>query len=214
MEFFSVYGESLLKAIYTHLYYVIVAVSGGFVIALILGITLALVPRLKFIILPIISIFQTIPGIVFVGIMFIYLGMRPRTVLIALTIYAIFPILKNTYTGILNVDASLIEAAKGCGMSRFERLIEIELPLALPSIIGGLRMSTVYTVSWAALAAMIGLGGLGEFIYIGIPSNNNRLVLAGAIPSAIMALVFSQLIDLLKRKLTPRGLRIEAKNER
>ena len=125
---------------------------------------------------------------------------EPATVIIALAIYAMFPILKNTYVGLLEVDDSLIEAARGCGMSRMERLIEVELPLAMPSIIGGLRMSTVYTVSWAVLASMIGLGGLGEFIYIGIATNNNALIVAGAIPAAAMAIVLSLLLDLVKNR--------------
>lgn len=85
-------------------------------------------------------------------------------------------------------------------MSRMERLIEVELPLAMPSIIGGLRMSTVYTVSWAVLASMIGLGGLGEFIYIGISTNNNALIVAGAIPAAAMAIVLSLLLDFVKNR--------------
>ena len=151
-------------------------------------------------VLPLISVFQTIPGVVFVGILFLYTGMKPVTVIIALAIYAMFPILKNTYVGLLEVDPSLIEAARGCGMSRSERLFELELPLAAPSIIAGLRMSTVYTVSWAVLASMIGLGGLGEFIYIGIATNNNPLIVAGAIPAALMAISLSLLIDGLQKR--------------
>ncbi|NLC25576.1 MAG: ABC transporter permease [Fastidiosipila sp.] len=200
MSFFDMYGEKILQAIGVHFLYVLVSVSIGFVVALVLGILLSRVPRIAKIALPVISVFQTIPGIVFVGILFLYVGMEPATVIIALAIYAMFPILKNTYVGLLEVDDSLIEAARGCGMSRMERLIEVELPLAMPSIIGGLRMSTVYTVSWAVLASMIGLGGLGEFIYIGIATNNNALIVAGAIPAAAMAIVLSLLLDLVKNR--------------
>ncbi len=200
MSFFEMYGEKILKAIGVHFLYVLVSVSIGFVIALVLGILLSRVPRIARFVLPLISVFQTIPGIVFVGILFLYIGMKPATVIIALAIYAMFPILKNTYVGLLEVDDSLIEAARGCGMSRMERLFEVELPLATPSIIGGLRMSTVYTVSWAVLASMIGLGGLGEFIYIGIATNNNALIIAGAIPAAVMAIVLSLLIDVVKKR--------------
>ncbi len=200
MSFFDMYGEKILQAIGVHFLYVLVSVSIGFVVALVLGILLSRVPRIAKIALPVISVFQTIPGIVFVGILFLYVGMEPATVIIALAIYAMFPILKNTYVGLLEVDDSLIEAARGCGMSRMERLIEVELPLAMPSIIGGLRMSTVYTVSWAVLASMIGLGGLGEFIYIGIATNNNALIVAGAIPAAAMAIVLSLLLDFVKNR--------------
>ncbi|HZK29465.1 MAG TPA: ABC transporter permease [Clostridia bacterium] len=200
MSFFDMYGEKIVTAIGVHLMYVLVSVSIGFVVAFVLGILLSRVPKIARFALPLISVLQTIPGIVFIGILFLYVGMKPATVIIALAIYAMFPILKNTYVGLLEVDKSLIEAARGCGMSRLERLIEVELPLALPSIIGGLRMSTVYTVSWAVLASMIGLGGLGEFIYIGIATDNNALIVAGAIPAAVMAIVLSLLIDLAKKR--------------
>jgi osmoprotectant transport system permease protein len=207
MSFFELYGEKLLTAIGVHFLYVLVSVLIGFVVALLLGVLLSRAPKLAKVVLPLISVFQTVPGVVFIGILFLYLGMIPATVITALAIYAIFPILKNTYVGLLEVDASLTEAARGCGMSKIQRLLEVELPLAMPSIIGGLRMSTVYTVSWAVLASMIGLGGLGEFIYIGIATNNNALIIAGAIPSAIMAVLLSMLIDMIKKRITPGGLR-------
>ena len=200
MTFFDLYGQKIITAFGVHFLYVLISVSIGFVVALVLGILLSRVPRMARFVLPLISIFQTIPGVVFIGVLFLYLGMKPVTVITALAIYAMFPILKNTYVGLMEVDASLVEAARGCGMSRLERLFEVELPLAVPSIIGGLRMSTVYTVSWAVLASMIGLGGLGEFIYIGIATNNNALIVAGAVPAAVMAVVLSLLIDLFKRR--------------
>src|SRR5690554_6140168 len=157
-DFFERYGEKLIEAIFVHLQYVFVSVGIGFVVALVLGILLSRIPRLSKIIIPVVSIFQTIPGLVFIGVLFIYIGIKPATVIIALSIYALFPILKNTYTGILNVDEGLKEAARGCGMSNWQILYKLELPLAMSSIFSGLRMSTIYTVSWAVLAAMIGLG--------------------------------------------------------
>jgi osmoprotectant transport system permease protein len=137
--------------------------------------------------------------------------MRPITVITALSIYAIFPILKNTYVGLVEIPAQYIEAAKGCGMSSVQILARVEIALALPSIISGLRMSAIYTVSWAVLTAMIGLGGLGELIFAGINSNNNTLILAGAIPAALMALMFSQAIDSIKKFLIPKQIRREIK---
>lgn len=207
MSFFETYGDRLITAFQVHLFYVLASVAIGFVVALTLGILLSRIPQYAKIIMPLLSVFQTIPGIVFIGMLFLYLGMIPATVISALAVYAIFPILKNTYTGLLDVKQEYIEAAKGCGMSPLQTLIEVELPLASPSIIAGLRMSTIYTVSWAVLAAMIGLGGLGEFIYIGIASNNDQLILAGAIPSAIMAIILSLLIDVLRRVVVPKGIR-------
>ena len=118
-----------------------------------------------------------------------------------------FPVLKNTFTGLLGVDAQYKEAAQGCGMSPAQQLLRVELPLAMPTIIGGLRLSTVYTVSWAVLAAMIGQGGLGDFIYKGVSSNNHVLILQGAIPAALLAFLLGSLVDALQKRVVPRGMR-------
>ncbi|WZL77822.1 ABC transporter permease [Eubacteriales bacterium mix99] len=208
-DFFRLYGTKLWNAIGIHLVYVLVSVSIGFIIALALGILLSRLPRISRYVLPIISVVQTIPGIVFIGILFLYTGMVPATVFIALTIYAIFPVLKNTYTGLIGVSQEYKEAAKGCGMSSLQSLFWVELPLVLPEIIGGLRMSTVYTVSWVVLASMIGLGGLGDFVYIGVSTNNNTLIIAGAIPAAILAVGLGRIIDWIQKKVIPKGLRRE-----
>lgn len=200
--------QDLPKALLEHLGFTFVSVAVGFVLGVLLGILLSRLPKpLSKLILPILSIFNTIPGVVFVGLLFLVLGMQPVTVLIALSIYATFPVLKNTYAGLSSVESQYIEAAKGCGMSPFQCLTRVELPLALPTIIGGLRMSTVYTVSWAVLAAMIGQGGLGTFIYAGVNSNDSELILLGAVPAALLAFVLGSLVDALQRRAVPRGLR-------
>ena len=171
---------------------------------------LSRLPKWSNFIIPVLSVFQTIPGLVFIGLLFLWLGMTPATVIIALAIYAMFPVLKNTYTGILEVDKKFIDAARGCGMSNIQRLFKVELPLALPTILAGLRMSAIYTVSWTVLAAMIGLGGLGDFVYQGVTSNNNTLILLGAIPSAVLAVLIGFTIDRLQKYIIPRGIRKEA----
>ena len=200
--------RDLPLALLQHLGFTLVSVFVGFVLGVVLGILLSrLLKNLSKLILPILSIFNTIPGVVFVGLLFLALGMQPITVLIALSIYATFPVLKNTYAGLSSVEEQYIEAAKGCGMSRIQSLVRVELPLALPTIIGGLRMSTVYTVSWAVLAAMIGQGGLGTFIYAGVSANDNGLILLGAVPAALLAFVLGSLVDALQRRAVPRGMR-------
>ena len=203
------YGAMLLKAVAVHLGYVLVSVAIGFALGLVLGVLLSRVPRWSGIVLPILSVFQTIPGLVFIGVLFIWWGMVPATVIVALTVYAMFPVLKNTYTGILTVESRYVEAAKGCGMSPLQTLLQVELPLAMPSIVAGLRMAAIYTVSWAVLASMIGLGDLGDFVYQGTNSNNNTLILLGAIPAALLAILLGWLVDLLQKKVTPRGMRKE-----
>ena len=204
---FHDYGGMLLKAIGTHTVYVLIAAAAGFVLGLLFGILLSRIPRWSTVILPILSIFQTIPGLVFIGVLFIWWGDTYATVIAALSVYAMFPVLKNTYTGILEVEGKYVEAARGCGMSPLQTLLKVELPLAMPTIIAGLRMSVIYTVSWAVLAAMIGKGGLGNFVYQGVASNNNTLILLGAIPAALLAIAFGAAIDRLQRKVTPRGMR-------
>lgn len=210
-ELIDMYGEMLAKAILTHIFYVVISVAIGFILGVLFGILLSRIPKFSNFIFPVISIFQTIPGLVFIGLLFFLLGMTPLTIIIALSIYAMFPVLKNTYSGLLDVDKKYIDAAKGCGMSSFQSLWKVELPLAVSSIISGLRMATIYTISWTVLASMIGLGGLGDFIYQGTSSNNNTLILIGAIPAALLAIAFGFLIDFLQKKLTSKGVKKEAK---
>ena len=206
---FETYGSMLAKAIGIHTVYVLVSVACGFCLGLLLGILLSRIPKWSGVILPVLSIFQTIPGLVFIGVLFILWGNTASTVIVALSVYAMFPVLKNTYTGILGVEEKYMEAARGCGMSPLQALLRMELPLAMPTIIAGLRMAAIYTVSWTVLAAMIGRGGLGTFVYQGVASNNNTLILLGAIPAAVLAILFGAVIDRLQRKVTPRGLRKE-----
>ena len=194
-------------AIGQHLLFTLVSVAIGFALGLVLGILLSRRPKLSGVVLPVLSVFNTIPGIVFIGLLVLAWGAGTATVLVALGIYATFPVLKNTFTGLLGVDAQYKEAAQGCGMSPAQQLLRVELPLAMPTIIGGLRMSMVYTVSWAVLAAMIGLGGLGTFIYQGVQSSNNALILLGAVPAALLAFLLGGLIDLLQKHVVPKGLR-------
>ncbi|SHE50374.1 ABC transporter permease [Alkalibacter saccharofermentans] len=209
IAFFDRYSEMLVRAIVVHLQYVFISVIIGFLIAFVLAILLSRVPSISDVVIPVLGILQTIPGLVFIGVLFIYLGIRPITIIVALSVYAVFPILKNTYTGIVNVDSALKEAARGCGMNSLQILYKVEIPMAISAIFAGLRMSTIYTVSWAVLAAMIGLGGLGEFIYRGIDTNNNMLIVGGAIPAAILAVLLGFFIDFIQKILTPRGLKGE-----
>lgn len=197
----------MIRAVFTHLGYVLIAVLLGSIIAITFAIILSRFQKISNVMIPLLGIFQTIPGLVFIGVLFIYLGMEPITVVIALTIYAIFPILKNTYTALIDVDEGIKEAARGCGMTDWQILFKIELPLSMNAIFTGLRMTTIYTVSWAVLASMIGLGGLGEFIYRGIATNNNTLIVGGAIPAAILAILLGYIIDKVQHKITPRGIR-------
>ncbi|MBU9711707.1 ABC transporter permease [Bacillus tamaricis] len=153
------------------------------------------------------AVFQTIPSLALFGFLVPILGIGTATALVALIIYALLPILRNTYTGITEVDESIIEAGRGMGMTSRQILWKIQLPLSLPFLMAGIRTATVLTVGVATLATFVGAGGLGDVIWRGLQSWNNSLVLAGAIPVAGMALFFDYILRLVEKKVTPKGVK-------
>ncbi len=150
-------------------------------------------------VLNIAGVLQTIPSIALLGFMIPLLGIGAKPAIVALMLYAFLPIIRNTYTGIVGVNASVTDAAKGMGMSSRQVLIKIELPLAMPVILAGIRTATVINVGVATLAAYIAAGGLGEFIFGGIALNNTNMILAGAIPAAGLAILLDFLLSLLQK---------------
>lgn len=151
---------------------------------------------------------QTIPTLAFIGIAGAMLGMGYRAAVVALFVYAMLPIIRNTYAGIRSVDPAVIEAARGMGMSRWQITWKVELPLARPVIIAGVRTSTVVNVGTAAVAGMIGAGGLGELIVTGIAVRVMQITLQGAAPTAALAIILDAALGGLEEAVTPRGLKI------
>lgn len=207
LEFFIVNQKDILGCLIRHFQLVGISVIAGMLIAVPLGIFLTRVRRIAPLVLNFAGMIQTIPGLVMLGFALLLFGIGLLPALLVLSIYAILPILHNTYTGITEVEKSYIEAARGIGMTDSQILLKVELPLALSTIVGGIRTSTVFTVSWATLAGLIGAGGLGDLIWTGLSTYNTNFILAGAIPSAIVAVILSGLIHLIQKKLTPRGLK-------
>ena len=148
------------------------------------------------------GIIQTIPSVALLGFLLPLLGIGVVPAIVALFLYALLPIIRNTYTGIEEVDSSVKEAAKGMGMSEVQILAKVELPLAIPVIFAGIRTAAVTTVGVATLCALIASGGLGEFIFRGIALNNIDMILAGAIPAATLALLLDGLLGILQQKIT------------
>ncbi|MEO8412906.1 MAG: ABC transporter permease/substrate-binding protein [Ginsengibacter sp.] len=146
-----------------------------------------------------VGVLQTIPSIALLGFMIPLLGIGPKPAIVALFLYALLPIVRNTYTGIIGVDRSVTDAAKGMGMNGRQVLAKVELPLALPVILAGVRTATVINVGVATLAAYIAAGGLGEFIFGGIALNNTNMILAGAIPAALLAIVLDFILSKVQR---------------
>ena len=154
------------------------------------------------------NILQTIPSLALFGFLLPlpWLGDRAaRIAIVALTAYALLPILRNTYAGIRGIDPAVMDVARALGLTGWQRLIKVELPLAASFILAGLRTATVTCVGIATIAAAVGAGGLGELIFRGVASVDNRLVLAGAIPAALLALAADAALGLLERRLTVRA---------
>src|SRR6201996_8670426 len=163
-----------------------------------LGILIARKRKLSGGVLGVAGVLQTIPSIALLGFMIPLLGIGPKPAIVALLLYALLPIIRNTYTGITGVDPSVKEAATAMGMSQRQVLFKVELPLAMPVILAGIRTATVINVGVATLASYIAAGGLGEFIFGGISLNNTNMILAGAIPAALLAILFDFMLSRLQ----------------
>lgn len=189
-----------------HIYLSFIALAIGIGIALPLGIFVARYRKFAEPIIGVTAVFQTIPSLALFGFLVPLIGIGTMTALIALIIYALLPILRNTYTGIISIDDSIIEAGRGMGMTSNQLLWQIEFPLALPFIMAGIRTATVLTVGIATLATFVGAGGLGDVIYRGLQSYNNALILAGALPVALLAILFDLVLKWIEKKATPKGI--------
>ncbi|MET0785828.1 MAG: ABC transporter permease [Paenisporosarcina sp.] len=200
-------SDLIQQAFIEHIYLSFVALAIGIAIALPLGILIARYRKYAEPVIGVTAVFQTIPSLALFGFLVPLMGIGSNTALIALIIYALLPILRNTYTGIIGVDSSITEAGRGMGMTRTQILTQVEFPLALPFIMAGIRTATVLTVGIATLATFVGAGGLGDVIYRGLQSYNNSLVLAGALPVALLAISFDLLLKWVEKKATPKGMK-------
>lgn len=146
------------------------------------------------------NIFQTIPSLALLAILIPFLGIGLRPAVFALFLYSLLPILRNTYAGFQSVDRGIVEAARGMGCSAWQRLTKIQLPLAFPYIMSGIRVTTVYVISWTTLATLIGAGGLGELIFSGLGVNRQELILTGAAAAILLALAADVSLGAIERK--------------
>ncbi len=183
-------------------------VAAAMLIAVALGIPLGiLVTRqhaLRRWVLGIANIFQTVPSLALFGFLIsvpLLGGIGGRTAIVALVLYALLPIIRNTYVGIAGVDPAVVEAARGMGMTDRQLLWQVEIPLALGVILAGIRVATVMSVGVATIAAAIGAGGLGTYIFRGLSMVNNQIILAGAIPAALLALLADFSLGWAERRL-------------
>lgn len=207
LEFLKANWSDILTHIAQHLWLVFISIAIAVAIALPLGILISRRQKLRGPVLAIANIMQTIPSLALFGFLiplpFIG-GIGPRTAIVALVFYALLPIIRNTVTGILGVDKSIREAAVAMGMTDRQILFQVELPLAISVILTGVRVAVVITIGVAIIAAEVGAGGLGEYIFRGLRLNDNRLLLAGAVPSALMALLADFGFGLIEKRFDTR----------
>jgi osmoprotectant transport system permease protein len=203
-RFFVERHDEILAKTWQHLQLVGVSMGIAIAIGVPLGLLLTRKEKLAPSILGFANVVQTVPSLALFGFLIpipIIGGIGMRSATLALVLYALLPILRNTYTGVRSVDPAVVEAGRGMGMTDIQRLRWIEVPLALPTMIAGVRIATVLTVGLATVASAIGAGGLGDFIFRGITMVDSRLIMAGALPAAILAIALDVLLGRVEKGL-------------
>lgn len=197
-------GSYVLIQFFEHFLTSIYGVLLAAIVGIPIGVLVAKYGKLAGPVITIANIIQTIPALALLAILMLGMGLGRTTVIVAVFLYALLPIIKNTYTGITNINHDLIDAGKGMGMTRRQVLYMIELPLSLSVIIGGLRIALVVAIGVVAIGAFIGAGGLGDIIIRGTnATNGTAIILAGAIPTAFMAVIADIILSFVERRLDP-----------
>ncbi|MGP4107989.1 ABC transporter permease [Virgibacillus sp. L01] len=210
-EFLVNYQDQLISLTIEHVKLVGLAISIAIAIGVPLGIYLTTNKGLADLVLQLASIMMTIPSLAFFGIMMPLLALIGQGIgfvpgLIALVLYSQLPIIRNTYVAINNVDPNIRDAAKGLGMTVWQRLRMVEIPNAMPIIMAGVRMAVVYSIGIGTIASFIGAGGLGVIINQGIARTNFNMIIAGAVTVALLAILVDMLLGLLQKWLTPKSI--------
>jgi osmoprotectant transport system permease protein len=202
--FFINHRAEILGATFEHMGLVLIAMFIAVAIGVPLGMLIVYRKTLRGVALGVASIFQTIPSLALFGFLipipFIG-GIGKRTAIVALVLYALLPILRNTFVGLSGIDAAILESAEAMGMTQGQILFRVRFPLGLSVILAGIRTATIITIGVATIAAAIGAGGLGVFIFRGVALVSDALILAGAIPAALLAILADILLGLLERRL-------------
>ncbi|WP_251867152.1 ABC transporter permease [Enterococcus malodoratus] len=207
--FINEYGGQMLTKSAEHLYISAIALGLGILVAVPLGIVLTRLPKISGLVIGIASVLQTVPSLALLALMIPFFGVGKLPAIIALFIYSLLPILRNTFIGMKNVDRNYRDVAKGMGMTNLQSIFTVELPIAIPTIMAGIRLAAVYVIAWATLASYIGAGGLGDLIFSGLNNFQPPLIIAGTVPVILMALIVDLLLGLLEDHMTPAALRKE-----
>ena len=203
-SFMAQHQAEILSATLEHVELVLIAMTAAILLGVPLGMLIVRRAKLRALALGVAGIFQTIPSLALFGFLipipFIG-GIGQRTAIVALTLYALLPILRNTYVGLTEIDPAVLESAEAMGMTQSQILFRVRFPLGLAVILAGVRTATIITIGVATIAAAIGAGGLGTFIFRGVALVNDSLLLAGAIPAALLAILADFLLGRLERRL-------------
>lgn len=197
--------SNLFTGIAEHIALVSIAIVIAVILGVLLGVIAYWVKYLDSVILWFAEVMQTIPSLALLALLMIVFGLGDVTLIVGLVLYALLPIVRNTYTGLKAVSPHLKDAARGMGMSKMQRLFKVEIPLSFPLIFSGIKIALVNSLSVAVMGVLIGSGGLGEIIYRGIQSMDMRRILTGAIPVVIMALLFDVLMSKVEKQLVKRA---------
>ncbi|BDG81593.1 MULTISPECIES: glycine betaine/carnitine/choline/choline sulfate ABC transporter permease OpuCB [Bacillus] len=206
MTFLQTNGGELLYKTGEHLYISLIAVVLGIIVAVPLGVLLTRMKKGAGAVIGVVNIVQTLPSLAILAFFIPLLGVGKVPAIVALFFYSVLPILRNTYTGIKGVNKNLLESGKGIGMTGWEQIRLVEIPLAIPIIMAGIRTSTIYLIGWATLASFIGGGGLGDYIFIGLNLYQPEYIIGGAVPVTILAIIIDYVLAVTERKVTPKGL--------
>ncbi|EOL42605.1 glycine betaine/carnitine/choline ABC transporter permease [Enterococcus phoeniculicola] len=206
-DFFNQHGSEILSKSVEHIYISFFALLLGIIVAVPLGILLTRFQKVANVVIGITSALQTVPSLALLALMIPFFGVGKTPAIIALFVYSLLPILRNTYIGMKSVDWNYRDVAKGMGMTNMQSIISVEVPIAMPTIMAGIRLAAVYVIAWATLASYIGAGGLGDLIFSGLNNYQPDLIFAGTIPVTILALLADFLLGALENKLTPAALK-------
>ncbi len=202
-SFIEKHGSNLLGKILEHLTLSMTALVIGCIIAIPLGVMVSRKKKVSNFVVGIASILQTIPSLALLAIMVPILGVGRTPAIVALVVYSLLPILRNTILGMESVDENTMDAAKGMGMNTFQQIFKVQLPLASPVIFSGVRLSATYVLAWATLASYIGAGGMGDFIFAGLNNYNISLIVVGTIAITLLTLLVDFIFGKLEKQFTP-----------
>ena len=206
--FLQEYGSQLLSKAVEHFYISMFALLLAIVVAVPLGILLSKTQRTANVVLTVAGVLQTIPTLAVLAIMIPIFGVGKTPAIVALFIYVLLPILNNTVLGVKNIDKNVIQAGQSMGMTKFQLMKDVEMPLALPLIISGIRLSSVYVISWATLASYVGAGGLGDLVFNGLNLYQPPMIISAAIVVTLLALDVDFILSLVEKWVVPKGLKV------